>query len=210
MSHFVCHFPCQPLQSTNAYDQAEKSRPGKSCSKAAHSVEASDELQCMPPYHPIFGHLLVVNRFLSKLPRDMHLQCLPGQIRREIPDVGPVFYLDMWPFTLPILVVSSPSAAYQLTQERSPPKTEGLRRFMRPLAQNEDLVSLEGQPWKHWRNVFNPGFSAGHLINLVPQIAKEVSTFCEILRERAQVGDLFPLEEATVNLTMDTIGRVAL
>lgn len=81
---------------------------------------------------------------------------------------------------------------------------------MRPLAQNEDLVSLEGQPWKHWRNVFNPGFSAGHLINLVPQIAKEVSTFCEILRERAQVGDLFPLEEATVNLTMDTIGRVAL
>lgn len=164
----------------------------------------------MPPYHPIFGHLLVINRILSKLPRDMHLQYLPSQMRREIPDVGPVFYLDTWPFNLPILVVSSPSAAYQLTQERSLPKTDGLRNFLRPLAQNKDLVSLEGQEWKYWRNVFNPGFSAGHLMNLVPQISEEISTFCEILRERAQAGDLFLLEEVTVNLTMDTIGRVAL
>ena len=140
----------------------------------------------------------------------MHLQCLPGQVRREIPDVGPVFYLDMWPFSLPILVVSSPSAAYQLTQERSPPKADGLRTYMRPLTQNKDLVSLEGLPWKHWRNVFNPGFSAGHLINLVPQIIQEVSTFCEVLREHAHANDLFLLEESTVNLTMDTIGRIAL
>ena len=147
---------------------------------------------------------------MSKLPSDTHPQYLPGQVRRAVPDVGPVFYLDMWPFSLPLLVVSSPSAAYQLTQEHSQPKSDGLRKYMRPLAENKDLVSLEGQPWKQWRNVFNPGFSASHLINLVPQIAKEVSTFREILRERAQVGDLFLLEEATVNLTMDTIGRVAL
>lgn len=92
----------------------------------------------------------------------------------------------------------------------SQPKSDSLRRFLRPLTENKDLVSLEGQLWKQWRNVFNPGFSASNLIHLVPQIAKEVSTFCQILRERAQAGDMFLLEEATVNLTMDTIGRVAL
>lgn len=164
----------------------------------------------MPPHHPLFGHLLFANSVMSKLPRDLHAQCLPGQIRRAVPDVGPVFYLDMWPFSIPLLVVSSPSAAYQLTQEHSLPKSEGLRNYLRPLTDNNDLVTLEGPLWKQWRNIFNPGFSASNLILLVPQVAKEVATFCEILRERAQAGKLFQLEEATVNLSMDIIGRVAL
>ena len=176
----------------------------------ARLEQHADRAQRMPPHHPLFGHLLVANDVMSKLPRDAQPQYLPSQARRAIPDVGPVFYLDMWPFSLPILVASSPSACYQLTQEHSQPKSDGLRKYMRPVADNQDLVSSEGHPWKQWRNVFNPGFSASHLITLVPQIAKEVLTFCEILQERAQAGDIFPLEEVTVNLTIDTIGRVAL
>ena len=147
---------------------------------------------------------------MSKLPPDTHAQYLPGQIRRIIPEVGPVFYLDMWPFSLPILIASSSSTAYQLTQEHSQPKSYGLRDFLRPLADNQDLVSLEGPIWKKWREIFNPGFSASHLIRLVPQIVKEVSTFCNVLRERSKTNAIFSLEEATVNLTMDTIGRVVL
>ena len=164
----------------------------------------------MPPHHPLWGHLLLAKELLSKVPQDSHPSYLPGLVRRAVPDVGPVFYLDMWPFASPILVVSSPSAAYQVTQEHSLPKSDELRRWMKPLTGNKDLVSLEGQAWKRWRNVYNPGFSASHLMYLVPQITKEVSTFCEVLRERAQAGSTFPLEAATVNLTMDTIGRVVL
>lgn len=81
---------------------------------------------------------------------------------------------------------------------------------MRPLTDNQDLVTLEGQTWKQWRHVFNPGFSASHLIRLVPQITEQVSIFCDILQERAQNDAVFQLEEATLNLTMDTIGLVVL
>ena len=81
---------------------------------------------------------------------------------------------------------------------------------MRPLADNQDLVSLEGPTWKKWRNVYNPGFSASHLISLVPLIAEQVLVFCDILRERTKEKAVFPLEEATMNLTMDTIGRIVL
>ena len=164
----------------------------------------------MPPHHPIFGHLLLVTDILSQLPQDAHPSYLPGLIRKAFPDIGPVYYLDMWPFTLPILVVTSPSAAYQFTQEHQLPKASELRRWIKPLADNKDLVSLEGQTWKMWRNCYNPGFSANHLILWVPEIAKEISTFCNILRQRAQAGVIFPLEEMTVNLTIDTIGRVIL
>lgn len=81
---------------------------------------------------------------------------------------------------------------------------------MRPLTGNQDLVSLEGPTWKKWRNVYNPGFSASHLISLVPLIADQVSVFCDILRERTEIKAIFLLEEATMNLTMDTIGRIVL
>ena len=185
----------------------------RTCQRSQHMTlftQYPDNPQCMPPHHPLFGHLLLAKDLLSKIPPDSHPSYLPGLIRRAVPDIGPVFYLDMWPFALPILVVSSPSAAYQITQEHSLPKSGELRRWIRPLAGNKDLVSLEGQPWKKWRNINNPGFSASHLMSLTPQILREVLTFCEILRERAQAGVAMPLEEATVNLTMDTIGRVIL
>ena len=164
----------------------------------------------MPPHHPIFGHLLLATKLLSKLPPGAHPSYLPGLIRRAVPDAGLVFYLDLWPFNRPILVVTSPPAAYQFTQEHPLRKSPELRRWIKPLAENKDLVSLEGQQWKRWRNVYNPGFSMSHLMLMVPQIAEEVSVFCDILRERSKSGAIFPLEEATTYLTMDTIGRVVL
>lgn len=151
-----------------------------------------------------------MNDLLFKLPRDAHPSYLPRLIRQAIPDVGQVFYLDMWPFHRPLLVVSSPSVAHQFTQERPLRKSPEVARWIKPLANNQDLVSMEGHDWKHWRNIYNPGFSASHLIQLVPQILKEVSVFRDILKERAQSGVTLPFEEATVNLTMDVIGRVVL
>ena len=43
---------------------------------------------------------------------------------------------------------------------------------------------------------------------MMPQIAEEVSVFCDILRESSKSGAIFPLQEATTYLTIDTIGRV--
>lgn len=164
----------------------------------------------MPPHHPVFGHLLIAKNLLSKLPPNAHPSYLPGLIQRAFPDVGQIFYLDMWPMMHPLLVVSSPSVTRQFLQENRLHKSPGLRRWMRPLTDNRDLLSLEDQAWKHWRQIFNPGFSAGHLIRLVPQILKEVSILRDILKERSQCGALFPLDEFIVHLTMDVIGQVVL
>lgn len=161
----------------------------------------------MAPHHPLFGHLLLANDLLSKLPRDAHPYYVPGLIRQAIPDVGQVFYLDMWPFNPPMLVVSSPSV---FTQEHSLCKSPEVHRWIKPMANNQDLVSLEGHSWEHWRNIYNPGFSASHLIHLVPEMLKEVSVFRNILKQHAQSGVMLPLEEVTVNLTMDIIGRIVL
>ena len=61
---------------------------------------------------------------------------------------------------------------------------------MEPLTGEYDLVSMEDQMWKRWRQIFNPGFSATHVATLSP-IIMEVKIFRGILREHAKKGNLF-------------------
>lgn len=92
----------------------------------------------------------------------------------EIPPT--FFYLDIWPFAMPMLVVISPEGAYQACQDRPLPRFGALRSFMRPLTGGEDLVTMEGKQLQTWRTIFNPGLSASHPITLVPGIVKD--TWC--------------------------------
>jgi cytochrome P450 len=164
----------------------------------------------MPPHHPVLGHLKLVAGIMSQIPSDVHGHVLPHQIELLLPDLGPVFYIDTWPFGPPILAVAGPNQAYQITQSHSLPKFYALREYLRPMTGGSDLVTMEGTEWKSWRNIFSPGFSNGHLMTLVPEMMKEVSTFCEILREKARKPEIVSMDPLTTRLSLDIIGRVAL
>ena len=69
---------------------------------------------------------------------------------------------------------------------------------------------MDGPEWKYWRNIFNPGFSASHLISLVPDIVRETTVFCELLQDHAREQDTFQMKDLTDNLAMDIIGKVVL
>jgi sterigmatocystin biosynthesis cytochrome P450 monooxygenase len=164
----------------------------------------------MPPYNLLFGHLLTLKNVVSNLPSDIHGQLLPNQIQQAFSHLGPIFYVDTWPINAPLLIVASPDAARQITQGHSLSKFGALRNFLRPITGESNLITMEGEQWKIWRSIFNPGFSANHMMSLVPGIMKEILTFCDILREHALKGVAFPLTEVTTNLAMDVIGRVTL
>jgi len=164
----------------------------------------------MPPLNPILGHILVLARVMSKLPKDAHAHYLPDQLRRKYPDMGPIFYIDAWPFITLTLVVASPSTLSQITTEHTLPKFPAIREFLYPLANGKDIVGMDGQEWKTWRNIFNPGFSASHLMTLVPDIVKETVVFCKVLQEHVERKDIFAMKGLTDNLAMDVIGKVVL
>lgn len=147
---------------------------------------------------------------MSKLPSDVHGHVLPRQISLAFPGLGPLFYIDTWPFGPPMLVLASPHGADQITTAHSLPKFAALREYMRPMTGGMDLTTLEGRQWKFWRNVFHPGFSSSHLMTMVPEMIKDVQVFCEILRERAAKGRVFQLDPLTINLNLDIIGRLVL
>jgi hypothetical protein len=132
-------------------------------------------------------------------------------VRRAYPELpGTAIYLDVWPFGQPLLGVMHPEMSYQLTQAIQLPKYSGLRTFIAPLTGKEDLVTMEGQNWKRWRGIFNPGFSGSHINSLVPVIVEKVQVFKERLADKAASGEMFLLEKLTLSLTIDTIGGAVL
>ena len=164
----------------------------------------------MPPHHPIFGHIFLLAKIMSKLPKDAHPHYLPDQIRRSHPNIGPIFYLDAWPFITLTLVVASPETLAQITTEHVLPKFPAIKDFLYPLANGNDIVSMDGSEWKHWRSMFNPGFSASHLMTLIPDIVRQTNVFCDNLQAHARKGDIFRMKSLTDDLAMDVIGKVVL
>ena len=131
----------------------------------------------MPPYHPIFGHWELVAGIISKVPTNVYGHVLPYQIKLKLSSLGPIFYIETWPYGLSMLVIIAPDQAYQITQAHSLPKFRTLADHMRPVTGGHDVISIEGKEWRTWRNISNPGFKIGHLMKLVPEMVKEVSIF---------------------------------
>ena len=165
----------------------------------------------MPPHNIVLGHLRIAASIQSKLPADAHGHYLADQIRQLYPELGPTFYLDLWPFSDPMLIVTDPDVIAQFcAPDRLLPKHPGVKTFMYPITGGYDLNCLDGETWRFWRKLFNPGFSVAHITSLIPVIVDEVAVFRRDLIERAHDGRMFALEDHTLRLAIDVIGRVAL
>ncbi|TQN69591.1 Cytochrome P450 monooxygenase aflN, partial [Colletotrichum shisoi] len=162
----------------------------------------------MPPHHPILGHLGLMLTIMASLPRDvMPTVALADQVRRRYPHLDKAFYLDMWPFTGPMLMIISPDLMRQATQGEAPlPKVGFLKNYMKPISGGHDLVSMEGEEWKRWRDVFRPAF--GRATELVPNIVENISVFRDQLvgRAKSQNG-VFQLHHSSLMLAMDMSGK---
>lgn len=163
----------------------------------------------MPPHHPLFGHLGLMLDIALSLPRDiMPTVLLADQIRRRYPHLDRAFYLDLWPFTPPMLVVIAPDLMRQATQaETSLPKVAFLKNYLKPISGGHDLVSMEGEEWRRWRDVFRPGF--GKVTELVPNLVETICVFRDHLKEQAQKesDDVFQLHHSALLLAMDMSGK---
>lgn len=123
-------------------------------------------------------------------------------------------YLDLWPISDPVIFSLHPNVSAQFTQITNMPKDAMEQNFMRPLTGTRDMVSSNGEQWKKWRAVFNPGFSSRNIMALVPIIMEDMVTFLKVLEgfasETGQPGQVVQLEKLTTNLTFDIIGKATL
>jgi cytochrome P450 len=165
----------------------------------------------MPKHNIMLGHLLTMKPYIDRLPPDAHPAYYFGQIAKENFPNG-VYYLDMWPFFRPLLVCTSLTATIDATQKTAlaAKKPDNLVRWFQPIAGGPNLFTMEEDEWKYWRNIFNPGFSQAHIVNMVPTIVHEALAYRKLLSGFAKSGEMFRLDEETLWFTMDMIGALVL
>ena len=189
-----------------AHKEAGKRWCSESNSVCTRGISANDS-KPMPKHYPVFGHMIVLKETFQSLPRNTVMHVVVRRIAESFP--GGVFYLNLWPFNVPIMVVANPYVASQV-EAAFLDKPANISATLEIINGGPSLLTMNGATWKKWRAIFNPGFATGYITGLAPAIVDEVAVFCKLLQDRAEKGEVFPLEEHTLRLTLDIISRVTL
>jgi cytochrome P450 len=161
----------------------------------------------MPKWNWVFGHLLALKPYSDRFPSDTFITMTIRDMAKDFANTD-MFYLDLWPFTTPVLCVCEADAANQATTKNPFPKADSFNVVFEPIMGGPNLLSMNDQEWKEWRALFNPGFGSGYMIDMVPTILQCIETFCGKLQSRANT--VFCLEDLVTRMTMDIIVKVTL
>ncbi|KAI3391108.1 hypothetical protein diail_7959 [Diaporthe ilicicola] len=154
------------------------------------------------------GHLLVLQKYLDGVPPDAAVALAMRDLCEEHADTE-LFLMDFWPVYPPLFTVFGPESINQICNKYNLPKPAVASRFMEPVTGGPNLVSMNGDEWKYWRSLFNPGFSTGAMLNGVPHIVDSVLVFREKLIHRIGKG-MFSLDDLATKLTQEIILKVTL
>jgi hypothetical protein len=173
-------------------------------------TDIADIVQPMPEHSLVFGHLLAVKKAMDAIPDGAHPTLAFGEISRKFP--AGLFYLDLWPISVPFMIVTSATMANQATQQSNLAleRPAEVRDWFRPIAGGPALFDMSHDEWKRWRSLCNPGFSAANLLTHVSEIVEETLVYRASLDEHARKGDIFQLNNVTLRFTLDLMGRVVL
>ncbi|POS79717.1 hypothetical protein DHEL01_v201890 [Diaporthe helianthi] len=164
------------------------------------------------PHSFLFGHLIVIGKALAAYPKDFSKLGLTYALTQAYPEIVKegLVYFDAWPFGEAMAAAFDPDMMSQFTQDKSYTKAPIIKTELEPLTGLRDLETMEGQEWKTWRGVFNPGFSAKNLTALLPAFLEEIQVLKERLVKVAGTGQVIKMEETVQRATVDVIFRAAL
>ncbi|KAF1960990.1 cytochrome protein [Byssothecium circinans] len=123
-----------------------------------------------------------------------------------------LFYMDLWPFIGPMMMVSTPNYALQACQqtEFAVDRPDDLLRSMHAITGGSSIFATNGPSWKEARNILQPGFNSGYILGQTGHVVDEAETLVKILREKARKNEIFQLDHVTVKYMMNISGVVTL
>lgn len=149
---------------------------------------------------------------MAKYPRDTAGQIIPILLTNEYPELQAqgLVCMDAWPIANPLLAVFQPDMIAQFCQNPSMPKSDLLHSIFKDFTNCQDLLCSDGDQWKRWRSIFNPGFSSKNILLFIPALIEESQVFKHTLLEHMRSEIVFPLITPATKATFDIIGRVVL
>ncbi|CAE7194187.1 hypothetical protein P3342_009590 [Pyrenophora teres f. teres] len=165
----------------------------------------------MPEWDFAAGNLKTLPGLLDKFPKGSQQSDAFSLLSHDFKENDNCFYIDLWPFTSPLMIITSPDLAMQACgPEHDLPKPPILIPFFAPFAGGPNLFDMNGAEWKRSRALFNPGFSDRVMLESTPHIIEEAEVYVALLREHAKKGDTFSLDRLTCDYMMDLIGAITI
>ncbi|OAX83193.1 hypothetical protein ACJ72_02448 [Emergomyces africanus] len=159
-----------------------------------------------PPHSFWFGHLLVAGRISQGYRSDAYIHHLLITISREY-DLPDLFYIDLWPFAHPMVVLCTPELAAQITTEQAFPKDPAVSEFLSPFLGKSSIISVNGPKWKTLHSIFAPAFAPAYIRTLTDGMVDEVLIYHDNLCQLAKSKESFSMSALNVDLTFNVIGR---
>jgi cytochrome P450 len=148
----------------------------------------------------------MLQKYQQQLSADANVNLATKDLCTEFSETE-LFLMDYWPVYPPLFVAFGPDICSQITSKHNLPKTEQIGKSLLPITGGQGMISMNGDEWKFWRGLFNPGFSAASMTDNLPHIVGCVQVFCEKLKENAS-KDIVCLDELTIRPTIDVIIKV--
>lgn len=121
-------------------------------------------------------------------------------------------YLDLWPFSDPLLIISNATMAEQATSGTSVAveKPEALRKWLHSFAGGVTMFDGTSEVWRPLRSMFNAGFNSQYVWSLAPAVVREVEVYKDVLRQRAAAGSMCFLDPLTLRFAIDVTGNTVM
>jgi cytochrome P450 len=120
-----------------------------------------------------------------------------------------IFYLDLWPFGPPQMVLIAPNAADQVTVVKTYPLHDEVPRFVSSLLGENSLPATDGEMWKMLHRMIAPGFRPSSLRSMMPITAEQtMEIFLPALTAYALSGEAFSMEKVAAQLIFSIISKV--
>ncbi|KAF2133061.1 cytochrome P450 3A30 [Dothidotthia symphoricarpi CBS 119687] len=160
----------------------------------------------MPPHDFFWGHLKLVGELSRALPKDTHFQYITTTIGRDY-DMPSVFYLDLWPLGPSCMIITDPDLALQVTGNHDHEKHDEEKSVIDPFIGAGNIVTSAGARWKHLHKQLSPAFSISNIAAMRGGIAEETMKFRGLMKELAQSGEDFRMDDYGQRLMFDIIGK---
>ncbi|KAI5863986.1 cytochrome P450 [Durotheca rogersii] len=165
----------------------------------------------MLPHSALLGHLLEAKTASEELPPGAHSVYILDRLCRKL-GRAPAYYFDSSPMSIPMLIVTDPYIANQVTNHAvvSAEKPESLSSWFAPISGNRgvNLFTQNGPEWKRDHDLFLPFFNNSNLDSTMPVVVDQMLVFRDLLRKGAATGELLRMGPLTLSLMNDITGNV--
>lgn len=121
-----------------------------------------------------------------------------------------IFYLDNYPLFPPMIIISDPAVATQLTNAENLPRHGIVQDVMGELVGKHSVFWSGGKEWKDLRSTLTPGFSSTFMLGRVSRMLDHMLIFERILTQQAELQQPFPIVGKLISMTVDVIGDLML